>query len=240
MVVTGGARGLGLAICESLATGGARVVVAARDHAAAVAAAAALPTTGPPAVGLQIDTSSWESCSDLFEQVAAIGTVEALVNNAGTDVVGPALERGKEEWDRVLAVNARGYFRCAQLAARAMTRSSVRGSIVNVSSTASLISGADISLYSTSKGAVNSMTRALAAEWGPKGVRVNAVAPGYLEHPLSSGGELDQSRLLKTQIPLGRPGRVEEVGAVVAFLASDSSSYVTGTVLPIDGGLTIV
>jgi NAD(P)-dependent dehydrogenase (short-subunit alcohol dehydrogenase family) len=232
-LVTGGARGIGRAICAALAESGHHVAVADLDVDAAAVTASDL---GGEAVAL-----------DVTDVVAVRQTVAALderlpldvvVANAGVASRRPLVDVEPEEFDALMAVNVRGVFFVVQAALRAMAPRH-RGSIVTICSTSSFTaSTGPMAAYDASKGAVKLLTQAAAREAAPSGVRVNGVAPGTVETVLTLGLATadDLARLGRERVPLGRLGRAEEIAAAVTFLASDAASYVTGHVLAVDGG----
>jgi NAD(P)-dependent dehydrogenase (short-subunit alcohol dehydrogenase family) len=238
-VVTGGANGIGLATAKLLASMGCRVVLADRDGDAARSAAAAI---GPDvAAGLELDVTDEASVETAF---AAIGSREGrfdiLVNNAGRVIRRPSLELALADWNAVVAVNMTGVFLCARAAAAQMIKSGFGGAIVNTASILGLSGGGlypNIS-YQTTKGAVVNMTRALAVEWAPHKIRVNAVAPTWTRTAFI--GELEQNpdlmRRIREVTPLGRLAEPEEVAHAIAFLASPGAAMITGHTLAVDGG----
>jgi len=240
-VVTGGANGIGRATVLALAAAGARVAIVDRDAAAAAALAAEIDAAGRPARALAADVSDEADVEALFaEVVAGEGRVDVLVNNAGTALRKPATELPLADWDKVVAVNMTGVFLCARAAARHMIAAGRGGAIVNTASIMGLSGGGlypNIS-YQTTKGAVVNMTRALAVEWAPHRIRVNAVAPTYVRTafiaPLLAQPELVAK--IEAMTPLGRLAEPEEVAAAILFLASPAAAMITGHTLPVDGG----
>jgi NAD(P)-dependent dehydrogenase (short-subunit alcohol dehydrogenase family) len=236
--VTGGAAGIGLATARLLAEAGARVVVLDRDGEAAAAAADAI---GRGAAWLRMDVADEPSVEDGFAAILAEhGSIDVVVCNAGMAIRRPSTELSLADWQRVVDVNMTGVFLTARTAARHMIAAGKGGSIVTMSSIMGLSGGGlypNIS-YQTTKGAVVNMTRALAVEWAPSGVRVNAVAPTWTRTafigPLVANPEL-MARMQQVT-PLGRLAEPEEVAAAILFLSSPASAMVTGHVLAVDGG----
>lgn len=234
-LVTGASRGIGAAVALRLAAAGARVVLAARDTAALDALAARLP--GEPVV-LRSDLIEPDAPATLLEDaMAAAGRLDVLVNNAALGSNGPSDALDVAGLDAVLAVNVRAPLLLAGHGAALMARTG-GGSIVSVSSVLSDVGAPGISAYAASKGAIDAMTRALAAEWGSRGVRVNAVRPGVTRTDMAAGmlGIPGFEEYYGTQTALGRVGEPAEVAEVVAFLAGDGAAYLTGQAITVDGG----
>ena len=239
-VVTGSGRGLGRAIALGYAEAGAAVATSARTEGEAESAAAEIRKMGGRAIAVATDVSDPAACAALIEKaVAAFGRIDVLACNAGILLPNSAERATSEELERTLRTNVGGYLYCAQAAEPHMTRQG-GGSIVMTSSNASLVAFPDLLTYNISKGGVDQMVRTLAVEWGGRNIRVNAFNPGYLEHAMTRSEEYDRDPKVEETIqrmtPLRRRGRIEEVVGVAIFLASDASSFVTGTVLPVDGG----
>jgi NAD(P)-dependent dehydrogenase (short-subunit alcohol dehydrogenase family) len=242
-VVTGSGRGLGRAIAIGLAEAGATVVTCSRTLPEAEASAAQIRDAGGTATAVRTDTSDRGSVDDLVATaVASYGHLDVFVNNAGTDAIEPAEAVSAQNWQTVLGVNLTGYFNGAQAAGRQMLTQDSGGSIINISSIAGRIGIAGLTSYSAAKGGVDQLTRVMAVEWAKRGVRVNAIAPGYCENIMSTAGEEHANPQKQQQVltftPMGRRGRPDELVGPVVFLASDASSYVTGAVLYVDGGYT--
>ena len=236
-VVTGGASGIGRAIAEGLAEGGARVTIADRDPARAEATAAAIG-----AEALALDVTDAEAAEAAGARYAAGGAADILVNNAGIVQNAPSLEVDLADWRRVIDVNLTGVFHTARAFGRAMVAEG-RGSVVNISSICGAVTvhPQPQAAYNAAKAGVNLLTKSLAVEWAGR-VRVNAVAPGYTATELTLLGR-SKPEWFETWlagIPMGRLAEPREIALAVAFLASDAASYVTGTVLTVDGGYTAI
>ncbi|MDQ7249335.1 SDR family NAD(P)-dependent oxidoreductase [Dongia sedimenti] len=237
-VVTGGASGIGLASVELLAAAGAAVAVVDRDAEAARQALAKIGGNGI-ALGTDVALESEieEAASDTLR---ALGRIDILVNSAGTAIRRPAVEVTVEDWDKVMAVNMTGTFLFSRAVARSMIEKGEGGSIVQVASIMGLSGGGlypNIS-YQTSKGAVVNMTRALAVEWAPHQIRVNAVAPTYVKTPFIAGlmAQPELVKRIEAMTPMARLAEPAEIASAVLFLASPGAAMVTGHTLFVDGG----
>jgi galactitol 2-dehydrogenase (L-tagatose-forming) len=241
-VVTGGSRGIGYESAAALGACGAKVILASRDRNALDAAAKRLAETGVNAAAVALDVTDPTAVTKAADAIVAEqGKVDILVNSAGIGPLNSALETPDDEWRAVIDVNLHGLFWCCRAFGRHMiARRS--GSIVNLGSMSGLIVNRPQTApsYLASKGAVHMLTKALAAEWAKSGVRVNALAPGYIGtemiQKIRERPELFNAWLEMT--PMGRIGEPSEVAAAVLYLASAASSYVTGAILSIDGGYT--
>ena len=241
-LVTGAARGIGRAIAAGLARRGARVVVMDIEPAAAEAAAAAI---GGDAVAVAGDVGDWDSFRAAHAgAVERVGPFDILVNNAGVSPKRdgarvPAAEMDPDEWRRVVDINLTGCFHGVRLVAPAMIERR-RGAIVSLSSVAGKHYSSIVGVhYAATKAAVIGLTRHLAGELGPHGIRVNAIAPGRIESPMihTVGAAVNQAALAAT--PLGRLGTADECADAVAYLTSDAASFVTGVTLDVAGGLSM-
>lgn len=242
-IVTGGARGIGLGIATRFAREGACVVLAQRSAEEGAAAVAAIAADGGRAVTIATDITDDASVQALVEQtVATFGGLDVLVNNAGTGVAEQVWDLDYAEYERVMNVNVGGTLLCMKFASRVMMAAG-RGSIINISSIQGVLPLAQSAVYAATKGAVNLITQQTALDLGPFGIRVNAIAPGYIDNPMMNqycdlvsptpGATLAAA---KKSIPLGRLGSPADIAGAAVFFASDDASWVTGTTLLVDGG----
>lgn len=233
-LVTGGGRGNGAAIARGLAAAGGRVIVTDIDAAAAQATAGTLGEAWP----YSLDVTDDEACQKLAAHVGVeIGPLDILVNNAGIFLRGNlAAPDGRARWAETLKVNVQGPFNVTMAFVDQLKRT--RGTIVNVASINSFMAPAGSGPYPVSKGALAQFTRALATELAPDGVRVNAIAPGIINTAMTDATRGDPQRLASflDRVPMKRVGEPEELIGPVVFLCSDAASYVTGAILPVDGG----
>jgi 2-deoxy-D-gluconate 3-dehydrogenase len=250
-IVTGGAMGIGQGIAFRLAEAGASVVIADREGESAQRTSGLIAERGGRALALQVDVSAVADAQAMVRQtVETFGQLDILVNNAGIFPFAPALAVSEELWDRVLGVNLKGAFFCAQAAAQQMVEAGTGGRIINIASIDALHPTGALTHYDTSKGGLVMMTKSLAKEFGPCGITVNAIAPGSIATPgaaavtagsiqapvNANGREEDPMAAFLARIPLGRVGQPDDIATVALFLASDAASYVTGSVLVVDGG----
>ena len=238
-LVTGGSRGIGRAIAEALAQAGAQVAITARSEAALDETLAAIKSAGGQATGYALDVTDIAATSTSIAGIAeALGGLDILFNNAGIEAVRPSLEVDEALWDRILDTNLKGAFFAAQAAARRMEADGKPGVIVNLCSLTSEVGVPTAVPYGSSKSGLLGMTRALAAEWAPLGIRVNAIAPGYFRTAMTEEfyeNKAWQRRML-SRIPQARFGELNDLKGTAVFLASDASAYVTGQCLVVDGG----
>jgi NAD(P)-dependent dehydrogenase (short-subunit alcohol dehydrogenase family) len=243
VLITGGAQGIGAAIARAFAVAGASVVIGDISDAAGRALQAEIAAAGGESLYVHLDVTSeadWQEA--IGRTLQRYGRLDVLVNNAGLGPAPAPIEQCTvEAWDRIMAVNARGVFLGTRQAIPPM-RAGGGGSIVNVSSIAALGQGTLMeAAYAASKGAVRTFTKVIAAQYARDGIRCNSVHPGPIDGGMLHGVLSDSTKLERrlSRIPMGRLGRVDEVVAGVLFLASDESSYTTGTELTIDGGAVV-
>jgi NAD(P)-dependent dehydrogenase (short-subunit alcohol dehydrogenase family) len=238
-VVTGASSGLGVAAAQALAEAGADVALGARRVERLEETAALVKAAGRRALAVQTDVSRPEDCQRLVSAAfEAFGRVDVLVNNAGIGTAVPASRETPEEFRSVIAINLEGCYWMAQAAGKVMQPGST---IINVSSILGIVTGGmPQAAYSASKAGLLGLTRDLAAQWtSRKGIRVNAVAPGFFPTEMSADYPEGYVERFADVIPARRAGDAAELAAVIVFLASDASSYITGATIPVDGGLTI-
>jgi NAD(P)-dependent dehydrogenase (short-subunit alcohol dehydrogenase family) len=244
-LVTGASRGIGEAIARTFAAHGARVALVSRkvDGVQAVAESIAKEHGADRVVAIAAHTGREDECVGLVKQtVERLGQVDVLVNNAATNpYFGPMLNSDMGAWDKTFEVNVKGYFWCAREVARHCLGRDAPGSIVNMSSVAGITGSPLQGIYAATKAAVIAMTRTLAVELGPSKIRVNAIAPGFVDTRFATA-ILKNDVLLQQVIartPMGRYGNPDEIAGGALYLASDAASFLTGHTLVIDGGMTI-
>lgn len=237
-VVTGGGRGLGEAIALAIARSGANVAVVSRTRSQIEETACEIKALGQSALAVVADVAKLEDVQLMVNKVAQrFGRIDVLVNAAGVNQRAPSLDVSPELWERILSINLRGTFFCCQAAATYMIQQN-GGAIVNIASITSSVGIPSLAPYAASKAGVEALTRVLAAEWAPHGVRVNAVAPGYFRTEMTKSlfEDVDWVDRLLARIPLGRAGLPEDLAEAVVFLVSPAARYVTGQVVTVDGG----
>lgn len=241
VIITGARRGMGKADALAFAKNGAKVVLADISKEDCQLVVDEIEKSGGQAIAVKCDVSNKKDVEEMVEKaVESFGRVDILVNNAGICQFKPFLEMTEDDWNKTLDINLKGYFLCAQAAAKEMVKQK-SGVIVNI---ASVVMGqmgmgmAGLSHYSSSKGGIAALTKTLALEFAPSNIRVNAIAPGAIDTPMASSTKSDPKILevTLTMIPLGRMGKAEEIANTVLFLGSDASSYITGSIVVVDGG----
>jgi len=238
-LVTGASRGIGRSLAIGLAQAGADIVAAARSADALAETVAAVEATGRRAVAHTVDVSSVASIDRLFDTLAGENLVpDILVNNAGTEEVRPSLDVDEALWDRIVDTNLKGAFFTARRFAAALLASGRGGAIINLGSLASEVGIPTAGPYTASKSGVLGMTRVLASEWAARGIRVNALGPGYFRTAMTEPfyQDADWQRGMLARIPAGRFGELDDLTGAAVFLASDAARYVTGQMLYVDGG----
>jgi 2-deoxy-D-gluconate 3-dehydrogenase len=242
-LVTGASYGLGAEIAKTLARDGFNVAATELNTGDLADTVASIEGEGAQALPIALDVCSMESIDNaVAETVGALGPIDVLVNNAGRLLVKPALEIELDEWNQVMTVNVTGTYFMSQRVARHMVDAGRHGCIINIASTFTVMGAPNVSAYGISKAAVGGITRHLAVEWAPYGIRVNAVAPGSVKTKLRAElMERDPARAEAklAQIPMKRWGSPEDMASAVSYLASSGAAYVNGHTLAVDGGLTI-
>ena len=246
-IVTGGAMGIGRAIVMRLTEAGASVMIVDIDMDAATKVVQRVKEKGGKAEAIKADIRSLTDAKKVVDAtVQAFGSLDILVNNAGIYPISKALDTTEELWDRVLDINLKGTFFFSQAAAREMVKAKHGGRIINMASIDAVHPMGEVAHYNASKGGVLSLTKALALEWAPHGIIVNAIAPGSIwtsgseklrvEQQAAGKDPLEMLKKFETRWPLGRPGEPDDIAKVVLFYASEAVNYVTGTMLIVDGG----
>jgi len=236
-LVTGGSRGIGLAIAEELANAGAKIAVVARDEARAQAAAQGLPGEGHRGYGC--DVADPEAVNALVKRVEdEMGSLDVLVNNAGVTRDNVLMRLKDDDWNAVIDTNLRGAFNTIRAASRGMMKRR-QGRVINITSVVGITGNKGQSNYAASKAGVIGLTKAVAKELASRGVLVNAVAPGYIETDMTADLPDAARDALMGQIALGRLGRPQDIAPAVRFLAGPGAQYITGQVLVVDGGMVM-
>jgi 2-deoxy-D-gluconate 3-dehydrogenase len=237
VLVTGASKGIGAAIALAMAEAGAEIVLQGRSSESLASTKATIEKISTsPVSEVLCDVSSSTQISDAFSAIESL-KVDVLVNNAGSISRAPAAETLYEDWSRIIDTNLNSIFQISQLCGRAMLERG-SGRIINIASLLSFQGGINVPAYTASKHAVAGLTKALANEWGAKGVNVNAIAPGYISTDNTAALRADQDRnaSILARIPIGRWGRPEDIAGAAVFLASNAAGYINGEILTVDGG----
>jgi NAD(P)-dependent dehydrogenase (short-subunit alcohol dehydrogenase family) len=240
-LVTGAGRGIGKVLAIALAEAGCDVAILEIDQRTAESTAAEIRKKGRKSVGIQVDVTKKDQIDKAFAETAkALGGLDICINNAGISIQKPAEEMPEADYDKIIDINLKGVFLCSQAAARIMIPQK-SGSIINIAS----MSGIAVNvpqkqaIYNTSKAGVAMLTRSLAVEWAPYGIRVNSISPGYMKTEMTMASMTHLFPAWESLTPMGRLGVPEELRGAVIYLASGASSYMTGHDLVIDGGYTV-
>ena len=244
VVVTGGSRGIGRSICQAFGVPDTRIYFnyfspadPEAEEAAAAETIALVQKSGAQVKGICANVADKDDVSDFVKQIMNdAGRIDVLVNNAGITRDNLLIRMKEADWDAVLNVNLKGPFFCSQLVSRIMMKQKA-GRIINIASIAGVIGNSGQANYSAAKAGLIGLTKTTARECASRGVTVNAVAPGFIETEMTAVLPEAARQGFLTQIPLGRPGQVEEVAGVVTFLASDAAAYITGQVIHVSGGM---
>jgi 2-deoxy-D-gluconate 3-dehydrogenase len=242
VIVTGAGRGIGRAIAEACAYHGADLALGSRTVDEVIAVADAVRRPDGRAHAWQLDVGQVASIREFVDQALDhFGRIDVLVNNAGANVTKPALEYSEAEYDMIVDINLKGVFFMSTMVARSMIERGIPGSIITITSQVGVVGGALRSIYSAAKGGVGNLSRALAAEWAPHRITVNAVAPTFTRTPMLEKA-LQNPEFARNieKVPMGRIAEPEEIASAVVFLASDAARMVTGQTLCVDGGFTAV
>jgi len=239
VVVTGGSRGIGRAIGLRMADSDTRIYFnySARDSRDAEETIKLIEDAGGSAWGTRVNVASQQDVQDFFKKIAEeCGRMDVLVNNAGVTIDGLLVRMKEEDWDRVLAINLKGAFHCIQAVAKIMMKQRA-GRIINMASVVGVMGNAGQANYVASKAGLIGLTKTTARELAPRGITVNAVAPGFIDTPMTARLPEKVKKAMVAQIPMGRLGQSEDVAEMVAFLASEKASYITGQVIHVNGGM---
>ena len=239
-IVTGASRGLGQYFSKALAKAGADLVITSRNLASLTEFKQEIESLGRKALAVQLDVLSQSDIDNMVQTaIKEYGKIDILVNNAGLNIRNPSAEFSRQDWDTVLDTNLKGSFFCAQAVAKEMIKRNY-GRIINMGSCTCVFGMEGIAPYTASRGAVLSITRSLAVEWGKFGITVNVLAPGWFKTAQNAVLYENKEWLnyLTSRIPLNRVGHPNDLDGTVVFLASDASKYITGQIILVDGGFT--
>lgn len=243
-LVTGGSQGLGLGMARALAEAGADVAIIARSEDRIEAAVHEIASLGRRGFGFAVDLGDVQAAMMVVDQAAAaLGRLDILVTAAAAQLRKPALDVTPDDWERMINVNLRAVYFMGQRAAKQMLKQDLppngcRGKIINIASLTAAGAWPDVSVYGVTKGGVMQMTKAMALEWAPHGIGVNAIGPGTFHTELTDAlySDPERAQRITSRIPMGRPGTADDLAGAVVFLASAASDYVAGQVLWVDGG----
>jgi NAD(P)-dependent dehydrogenase (short-subunit alcohol dehydrogenase family) len=243
-IVSGSSYGIGLSIAQTLAKQGAKVVIVGRKADAVRDAVGTINSSGGKAIGIPADVLAYDKAQELVDgTVQEFGKVDILVNVVGGGFRKMFVDYTEKDWDELIALNLKSVFNCTQPVARQMIKQGTGGSIINISSVAAWVPDQTMAAYSASKGAVNSLTLTIAQELGGNNIRVNCIAPGFVETPGArelSPGTFDQLKAKRAAVTsLNRYGSPQDIAAAAVYLASDESTFMTGRELRIDGGVGV-
>lgn len=237
--ISGSSRGLGKAIAQGFAERGAKVIISSWESKELANTKQEFEAQGLFVDSVVMNVQNQTDCQSFVERALQLhGQLDVMICNAGVDNIKPAEKYEEKEWDKILEINLRGYYFCAQSAARYMLNVG-QGSIIMTSSIASSVGIPGLVPYAASKGGINQLVRTMGVEWAQQGVRVNAVAPGYIDNIMNNvqfDAEDPYQKRVITFTPMGRRGKLDEFLGAYLFLASDASSYMTGEILYVDGG----
>ena len=235
-LVTGSSKGIGASIAQALAHAGADIVLVGRTKESLEATKSAIVNIGRKVEIVLCDVSSVDAITEAFADIADL-KVDVLINNAGSISRAPAAEAQMEEWNRIIDTNLNSVFQISQACGRAMIVQGT-GTIINIASLLSFQGGINVPAYTASKHGVAGVTKALANEWGSRGVTVNAIAPGYIstDNTAALRADADRNASIVARIPIGRWGNPDDIASVAVFLASPAARYINGEVLTVDGG----
>ena len=235
-LVTGASKGIGASIAIAMAQAGADLVLVGRSQDSLATTRTEIENLGRTTETLIADVESRDQITAAFKSIEQLN-VEIVVNNAGSISRAPAIETSLEDWDRIIDTNLNSVFQISQLCAKSMLAKG-HGRIINIASLLSFQGGINVPAYTASKHAVAGVTKALANEWGAKGVTVNAIAPGYIstDNTQALRNDVDRNASILARIPIGRWGTPEDLAAVAVFLASPAAAYINGEIITVDGG----
>jgi 2-deoxy-D-gluconate 3-dehydrogenase len=235
-LITGSSKGIGAAIAQALAHAGADIVLVGRTKESLEATKSSIANTGRKVEIVLCDVSSPEAIKEAFASAAEL-KVDILINNAGSISRAPAAETEMQDWNRIIDTNLNSVFQISQACGRAMIAKG-SGTIINIASLLSFQGGINVPAYTASKHGVAGITKALANEWGSRGVTVNAIAPGYIstDNTAALRADADRNASILARIPIGRWGNPDDIASVAVFLASPAARYINGEVLTVDGG----